>query len=90
MAGPFPIVKQIGHSYCLDLLPNMWIHNIFSSDKLQLSANDPLPGQIVEPPEPIVIGDNQEWEVEKILNSWLYRKKLQYQVKWAGFDDDTT
>ena len=24
------------------------------------------------------------------MNSQLYRKKLQYQVKWAGFDDDTT
>ena len=37
-----------------------------------------------------MIGDNQEWEVEKILNSCLYGKKLQYQVKWIGFGDDTT
>ena len=90
MAGSFLIVKQIGHSYHLDLSQSMQIHNIFSSDKLQLTANDPLPGQIVEPLEPVVIGDNQEWEVEKILNFCLYRKKLWYQVKWVGFDDDTT
>ena len=45
---------------------------------------------IVEISESIVIGDNQEWEVEKILNFCLYRKKLQYQVKWIEFDDDTT
>ena len=59
-AGPFPIVEQIGHSYHLDLLQSMQIHNIFSSDKLCLTANDPLSDQIVESPEPVVIGDNQE------------------------------
>ena len=90
MAGPFPIVEQVGHSYRLDLSQSMQIHNIFSPDKLRLAANNSLSDQIVEPLEPVVIGNNQEWEVEKILNSCLYRKKLQYQVKWVGFDDDTT
>ena len=59
MTGPFLIVKQIGHSYHLDLSQSMQIHNIFSSDKLQLTANDPLSDQIVELLEPVVIGDNQ-------------------------------
>ena len=53
-------------------------------------TNDSLSGQIVESLKPAVIEDNQEWEIEKILNFCLYRKKLQYQVKWVGFDDDTT
>ena len=47
MAGPFLMVKWIEHSYCLDLLSNMQIHNDFSSDKLQLAANDSLPDQMV-------------------------------------------
>ena len=76
MADSFLIVEQIGHSYCLELFQSMQIHNIFSSDKLQLAANDSLSDQIVESLESVVIGDNQEWEVEKRLNFCLYRKKL--------------
>ena len=50
--------------------------------------NDPLPGQIQESPEPIEINDDEEWEVEEILNSQIYQKKLQYCMKWIGFDKD--
>ncbi|KAJ6012397.1 hypothetical protein N7522_002752 [Penicillium canescens] len=34
--------------------------------------------------------DEQEWEVEKILASRLFRGKLQYQVQWKGCDSDDT
>ena len=27
----------------------------------------------------------EEFEVEEILNSWMYRRKLQYLVKWKGY-----
>ncbi|ODM16893.1 hypothetical protein SI65_07858 [Aspergillus cristatus] len=46
--------------------------------------------KVVEPPEPIVVGDEQEWEVEEVLASHLYQCQLQYQVKWIGFDEDQT
>ena len=47
----------------------MKIHPIFSPDKLRRAANDPLPGQVIETPELIVVGDEQEWEVEEVLAS---------------------
>lgn len=47
----------------------MTIHPIFSPDKLRCAANDPLPGQVIETPELIVVGDEQEWEVEEVLAS---------------------
>lgn len=90
MAGPFLIIEQVGHSYQLDLPPNMQVYDVFSPDKLCLASNDPLPGQVIEPPNPITINDNQEWEVEHVLDSRLYRQKLQYMVKWVGFDEDRT
>lgn len=90
MAGPFLILEQVGNSYRLDLPDSMRIHPVFSPDKLRRAANDPLPGQVTEPPEPIIIGDDQEWEVEEVLASRIYHRRLQYQVKWLGFDEDRT
>src|SRR5699024_6724482 len=81
MIGPFRITEQVGHAYRLDLPPTMRIHDVFSPDKLRKAANDPLQGQQQEPPEPIEINDDEEWEVEQILDSRIHRKKLQYRVK---------
>ena len=90
MIGPFWITEQVGHAYWLDLPLIMRIHNIFSPDKLWKAADDPLPGQVQEPPEPVEINDDEEWEVEQILDSCIHQKKLQYQVKWLGFNEDRT
>lgn len=90
MAGPFPILERVGNSYRLELPESMKIHPIFSPDKLRRAAEDPLPGQVIEPPEPIVVGDENEWEVEEVLASRISRRKLEYQVKWIGYDEDRT
>ena len=49
-----------------------------------------MPGQKNDLPEPIVVDNENEWEVEDILDSRLYGrgKRLQYRVKWKGFDTD--
>lgn len=51
----------------------MRIHPIFPPEKLRKAANDPLPGQQEDPGEPVVINDEQEWEVEQVLASRLFR-----------------
>ena len=48
--------------------------------------DDPLLGQENLPPPPVIVDDNKEWHVEEILDSRIYHRRLQYLVKWIGFD----
>ena len=88
LAGPFPIVCRVGHSFEVQLPDYMKIHNVFSPDKLRKDPGDPLPGQVNEPPGPVVVQDEEEYEVQEVLASRLIRNQLQYRVKWVGYDED--
>ena len=90
-SGPFKILKKEGNAFRLELPPSMKVHPVFAPSKLRLaSKRKPLPGQIEDPPPPITVNDQQEWEVEEILWSRLHYRKLQYKVKWLGHDKDDT
>ncbi len=43
------------------------------------------------PPPPEVIDNDIKYEVEEVLDSRLYRRKLKYLVKWEGYphEDNT-
>ena len=88
MARPYRILGKVGHSYRLDLLDTIRVHPVFSPDKLRKAATDPLPGQKTEPPLPIRVSGDDEWEVEEVLASKLVRKTLMYRVHWTGYDPD--
>ena len=88
MLGPFRTKKVLGSSYKLDLPSTMKVHDAFHPSLLRKDAQDPLPGQIQEPPGPIVVDEEEEWELDDILDCRYYGKgkRLQYQVKWKGYD----
>lgn len=89
MAGPYRISAQEGHSFRLDLPNSIKVHPVFSPDKLRKAANDALPGQYQDPPPPLEIDGNQEWEVDRVLAVRLHRgNTLQYRLRWLGFNDD--
>lgn len=47
-----------------------------------------LPRQSAPEPAPVIIDEEEEYEVESIVNHRKFRNKLQYLVKWKGYGDD--
>ena len=90
MAGPYEVLERIGNAYKVKLPDSIRVHPVFSPDKLRKASSDPLPGQKNDPPPPIEVNGDSEWEVEQILASKLTRKTLKYQVSWKGYDPDPT
>lgn len=88
MANPYRILEKVGNSYRVELLDTIKVHPVFSLDKLQKASNYPLPGHRNDPPLPIQMNGDDEWEVEEILASKLDRKTLKYRVHWKGYDPD--
>jgi transposase InsO family protein len=86
--GPYEIIEKVGHSYRLKLPDSNHRHDVFAPDLLRKDPGDPLLGQRPNSPLPIVYNQEPEWEVEEILQSRTWRRKLQYQVKWVGIDHD--
>jgi Chromo (CHRromatin Organisation MOdifier) domain len=83
--GPFTIIEKIGlQAYRLELPKSMKIHPVFHVSLLELYR----PGRAQEqPPPPVVVNDEPEYEVEDILDSKLVRRRLFYLVKWKGYSD---
>jgi transposase InsO family protein len=86
--GRFKVLEKIGHSYRLELPDTMRIHDVFPADKLHKAADDPLPGQYNEPPPPINITGDDEYEVDKVLACRKRYKSLEYHVSWLNYDAD--
>ena len=71
--GSFKVIKLVGSlAYKLKLPPTMRIHPVFHISLLEAAADDPIPGQHIEPPYPIQVDCEEAWEVEEILDSRLH------------------
>ena len=86
-ASPFKIKKQVSKvAYELELPESLKIHPVFHVGLLKRYTEDTEFGRIPTPPEPIGI-DNEEYEVEKIIDSKIKYRKKYYLVKWKNFPD---
>jgi hypothetical protein len=86
--GPFPVERHVRmNAYHLTLpLPMKHLHPVFNMIKLTLAPLDPIPSRHVPPPPPPeLIDGEEEYIVKKILDSRMFRRCLQYLVKWDGY-----
>ena len=65
----------------------MKIHPVFYVGFLQPVPQSTIPGRTFPEPPPILVDNEEEFEVENILDSRIYRGRLQYLVKWKGYSD---
>ena len=71
-------------------LPVQWkIHPVFHVDLLTPYKETTFHGENYTRPPPDLINDEEEYEVEKILDSRVQGRKcqVQYLVKWVGYPD---
>jgi hypothetical protein len=83
--GPYTVSKIINkNAYKLDLPNTMRNHNVFQVSLLDRYA-PPVKGQPPSEPQPTIVDDSEEWEVDRVLDSKLRYRKLHYLVQWAGY-----
>jgi hypothetical protein len=88
--GPFRVVmKNSPVSYRLDLPDSMArLHPVFHVSLLELYRNPssgvPVPRGSA-PPAPVLLEDEEEWEVEMILDMRGGGRSVEYLVRWVGY-----
>jgi hypothetical protein len=91
--SPFKVTKVINrNAYRLELPYSMKVHNVFHVSLLDRYIG-PVPGQHPSDPPPAITAENpddEEWKVERVLNSRKRYKRLWYLVQWAGHNYDNT
>jgi hypothetical protein len=76
-------------NYCLEL-PTQWsIHPVFHINLLTPYRETIMHGPNFTRPAPELINGEEEYSIEKILDSRHFgrRRRLQYLVKWEGYPD---
>ena len=85
---PYPIIGPIRKfAYKLLLPPSMKIHPVFHVSLIELHGANTFPGRVVASPLPTRVDGLPEFEVNKILDSKFWRRKLYYLVDWVGYND---
>ena len=77
------------YAYRIAFPKSVKIHLARSITELDLAHSDPLPGQAIVPPPPVVVEGHEEHAMNEVLDSSILRKELQYLVQWTGYAEAT-
>jgi hypothetical protein len=85
--GPFKITEGVSpHAVRLDLPASMGrTHSVFGVNLLEPAKEDTISPRAQDPPQPVITKDTQKWEVEEICDSRKRKRRLEYQVRWKGY-----
>jgi hypothetical protein len=86
--GPFPVERRVSRNAYRFRLPFSMrrLHLVFNVIKLTTAPTDPIPGRHPTlPPPPEIIEGEEEYLVEEILDSKMFRGKLKFKIKWEGY-----
>lgn len=88
--GPFTISKVISDTaYKLDLPDHLAsIHPVFHVSLLTPASDQPVPGQVQEPPPAVQVEGQELWTVAEVQDSRIRHRRLEYLVLWDGFDQE--
>jgi hypothetical protein len=82
--GPYVVEHHVrANAYRLRLPKSMGhLHPVFPVVKLLTAPPDPIPGhRSSPPPDPVLVDGEEEYEVEAVLNSRMFRGRLQYLIE---------
>ena len=88
--GPFPVAQVLSPVTYQLTLPEQWkIHPVFHVDLLTPYKETVFHGANYTRPPPDLINDEEEYEVERVLDSRVRgrNRRIQYLVKWVGYPD---
>jgi hypothetical protein len=87
--GPFVIEEQISsHAFRLTLPLGMrLLHPVFHVSLLEPYRENTIARRTSPPPLPVEVDGETEYEVAAILDSRVYRRRLQYLVEWSGYEN---
>jgi len=85
--GPFKIIEKLSLVMFQLRIPPRYrvLHPVFHASKLTQYSESIIHGQKATPPPPTLIQGQEEWEVEKILDSRQRQGKNEYLVRWKGY-----
>jgi hypothetical protein len=86
--GPFPVIEVYDNAVKLKLPHSIKIHPVVNISDICIHQTPSIPNQYSTPPPPVTIEGEEQYEVEEVLNSRIWRNQLQYLVKWKGYTSE--